>query len=188
MDQFEVFFTFYSLILGLAATEILSSVGAYVRARPLRSLEIQSALLAFQTFLVICATWIDAWTARSNFDLSFASMWAPIGAATCYYLAAVVVLPRAQTDYDDMATYFRSRKPFVVVTLLAAEIFVKVTFIPDFIANFYNNPRAFWWFSVPLNGGILTLWLLLLIVQKRPLIIAVIAAQALLFTVPYWVA
>jgi len=185
MGQFEVFFTFYSLILGLAATEVLSSVGAFVRARPLRTVEIQSALLAFLTFLVICATWIDAWTARSNFKLTFTSMWAPIGAATSYYLAAVVVLPRAPEDYEAMEAYFASRKRFVVGMLIAAELFVKVTFLPHYVLSFLKEPDNFWWHSVPLNGGIMLLWILLLVSRRRAFTITLIAAQIALFTVPY---
>lgn len=132
MDQYSVFFTFYRLILGLAVTEILSNFSAYGRHRLMRSIEPQSALLAALTFLVICATWIDAWTTRTDFGLSFARMWAPIGAATSYFLAASAVLPKDESDYDNMAAYFMRRKTFVVGMLILAELFIKVTYLPTF--------------------------------------------------------
>lgn len=186
MDQFSVFFTFYGLILGLAVTELLSSVGAYVRARPLRSMEVQAALLAFLVFLVICATWIDAWATRNDFSLGFASMSAPIGAATCYYLAATVVLPKERTDYDDLAGYLTRRKSFVVWMLIAAELFVKVTYLPTFARQLETAPAVFWLLSVPLNGAIFGAWLLLLLARSRRLVIAGSIAQIVFFTIPYW--
>ena len=186
MDRFEFFFTFYGLILGLAAAEILSSLGAFVRARPLRSIEIQSALLAFLTFLVICATWIDAWITRDTFELSFASMFAPIGSATAYYLAAVVVLPKEETDYDSMGAYFLKRKNFVVSMLLAAEVFQKIVFLPIFAETLKDAPAVFWLLMFPVNLALFTLWGLLLIARSRRVIIAGIILQIVVFTIPYW--
>lgn len=186
MDQFSVFFTFYGLILGLAVTEILASVGAYVRARPLRSLEAQSGLLAFVVFLVICATWIDAWATRNDFSLGFASMWAPIGAATAYYLAAVVVLPKERGDYEDMSAYLTRRKSFVVWMLILAELFVKITYLPTFSRQFETEPAVFWFLAVPLNVAIFGVWMLLLLARSRRLVIAGSLAQIVIFTIPYW--
>lgn len=186
MDRFEFFFTFYGLILGLAAAEILSSLGAYVRARPLRSLEIQSALLAFLTFLVICATWIDAWATRDTFRLSFASMLAPIGSATAYYLAAVVVLPKEQSDYDAMGAYFLKRKNFVVSMLLVAEVIQKVVFAPIFAETLEHAPAVFWLLMFPVNLAVFSLWGLLLIARRRRVIVAAIILQVVVFNIPYW--
>jgi hypothetical protein len=84
MDEFEVFFTFYGLILGLAAAEILSSLGGLARQGALGAVRAQSALVTFLTFLLICATWIDAWGLREDTRLDLRSLWAPIGAATAY--------------------------------------------------------------------------------------------------------
>ena len=186
MDRFEFFFTFYGLILGLAAAEILSSLGAYVRARPLRSVEIQSALLAFLTFMVICATWIDAWVTRGTFELSFASMFAPIGSATAYYLAAVVVLPKEETDYDSMGAYFLRRKNFVVSMLIAAEVFQKIVFLPVFAETLANAPAVFWLLMFPINVALIAIWGLMLVARRRRVIITAIILQIIVFTIPYW--
>lgn len=186
MDQYSVFFTFYGLILGLAVTEILSNFSAYGRRRLMRTIEPQSALLAALTFLVICATWIDAWTTRADFGLSFSRMWAPIGAATSYFLAASAVLPKDESDYDDMAAYFMRRKAFVVGMLILAELFIKVTYLPTYSRLLATTPAVFWLLSVPLNIAIFIAWLTLLLARKRSFIIAAALAQIFIFTVPYW--
>jgi len=186
MDQYSVFFTFYGLILGLAVTEILSSFSAYGGARPMRTIEVQSALLACLTFLVICATWIDAWTTRDDFSLSFAGMWAPIGAATTYYLAASAVLPKDKADYEDMEAYFVRRKRFVVWMLILAELFIKVTYLPIFSRQIETAPAVFWLLSVPLNVAIFVAWFTLLMARKRSVVIGATLAQLVIFTIPYW--
>ena len=86
MDRFSFFFAFYGLILGLAVTELLGGFARLVRARALRKLEPQTALLALLIFIVICATWIDAWNSLTKtITLDFAGLWAPILLATFYY-------------------------------------------------------------------------------------------------------
>ena len=93
VDRFSFFFAFYGLILGLAVTELLGGFAAMVRARALRRLEPETALLALLTFIAICATWIDAWDSLQAITLDFAGLWAPILLATLYYLAAAVIFP-----------------------------------------------------------------------------------------------
>ena len=186
MDKFEFFFTFYGLILGLAAAEILSSIGGYVRSRPLRTIEVQSALLALLTFVVICSTWIEAWWMRETFELGFASMLPPIGAATAYYLAAVVVLPKEQSDYDNMEGYFAHRKNFVAGMLIVAEVFVLVMFLPVAAEQLRATPAQFWLLFVPITVGIFGAYVFLLLARSRWGVISAIVLQLVIFIMSYW--
>ena len=186
MDEFEVFFTFYGLLLGLAAAEILSSLGALAREAALRALRAQAGLIAFLTFLLICATWIDAWGQRATFTLDFRSLWAPIGAATAYYLAAVVVLPRKSSGWADMDAYFAERKSFIVATLIAAELFVTIMHLPIFEERLRTEAMVFWLFNVPLNLAIFGTFAAMLFAKSRRANIAAIIVQIVIFTIPYW--
>jgi hypothetical protein len=186
MDPFEFFFTFYGLILGLAAAEILNSVGAYARTKPLRAMEPQAALLAFLIFLVICATWLDAFAYRAVFELSFASMVCPIGAATAYYLAAVVALPKNKDGYDDMEKYFIQKKGFVIAMLAVAELFVMLITVPVLTEDFTDRPAIFWLQRVPMTFLVFGGWTLLFFAQRRRSIIVGLLLQILIFTIPYW--
>ncbi len=186
VDEFEVFFSFYGLLLGLAAAEILSSLGLLVRERSLRLLRAQSALLALLTFLIICATWLDAWSVRRTFALDFSSLWAPIGAATTYYLAASVVLPRKAEGFEDLDAYFEHRKRFVVLMLVAAELFVKVIYIPTFAEQLRERPMLFWLHSLPLNLMIFAAFAAMYFARGRAANLAAIGAQMVLFVASYW--
>jgi uncharacterized membrane protein len=186
LDQFEVFFTFYGLLLGLAAAEILSSLGRFARQGALRAIRAQAALLAILTFLLICATWIDAWNLRATFTLDFRSLWAPIGAATAYYLAAVVAFPRESSAWSEMDRYFAERKGFIIAALVAAELFVKVMYIPVNAEQLRTAPMVFWLHSMPLNLAIFGTFAAMYFARSRRANIAAIIAQIAVFTIPYW--
>lgn len=186
MDRFSFFFAFYGLILGFAATELLSGFAGFVRARALRRIEAQTALIGIFTFLAICATWIDAWDTLQAVSLDFAGLWAPILIATCYYLAATVVFPREATEFDRLALYFAERKRFVVSMLLAADLLVSLTFAHTFAQTLHEKPAAFWLYTVPYNVLIKGSMVALLVVRGRRANLALLIFLILLFLIPYW--
>lgn len=186
MDGFEFFFTFYGLILGLAAAEVLSSIATFARARPLRQMEAQTGLLALLTFVLICATWIDAWRVRDTFTIDIAGMMLPIGISGAYYLAASTAFPREAADLADLASYYARRKRFAVAMLLVAEICLTATYIPQFARDAVQRPAVFWLYHIPYNAAIKASFIALLFVQDRRANIALLALLILLITIPYW--
>ena len=141
MDKFSLFFAFYSLILGLAITELLSGFGQFVRSHSLHKLGAQTALLALYTFIAITATWIDAFKALRTVNLDVESLWAPILTSTAFYVAAVVVFPSRAADFERLDEYFAEHKRLVIALLIAAELLVTYTFLP-FMEQGYRNRRA----------------------------------------------
>jgi hypothetical protein len=186
VDRFSFFFAFYGLILGFAATELLSGFAGFVRARALRRIEAQTALIGIFTFLAICATWIDAWDTLRAVSLDFAGLWAPILIATFYYLAATVIFPREAAEFDRLALYFSERKTFVVSMLLAAELLVFLTFLGSFTQTLHERPAVFWLYHVPYNLMIKGSMVALLFVRGRSTNIALLIFLIILFLIPYW--
>jgi hypothetical protein len=186
MEQFNFFFAFYGLILGLAATEVLKGFGAFARTRSLRKMDLPTALLAVFIFLAICATWIDAWQSLQRVSLDLSSLWAPILLATAYYLAATVVFPRDQEDIDNLSRYYNERKTFVVCLLLAAEFLVNYTYLPRSEAMLVTSPEMFWQWYIPYNVAIKAAFIALLFVRTRRANIIALSALILLFLIPYW--
>ena len=187
LDKFSFFFAFYGLILGLAVTELLGGFARLVRARAHRKIEAQTGLLALLVFIVICATWIDAWNTLTKISLDFEGLWAPILLATFYYLAAAVVFPSDPAEFDRLAIYYAERKRFVVGLLLAAEVLVTYTFHYLVTDELRLRPAVFWLWFVPYNLSIKGCYLALFLVRGRRANIALLVALILLFMVPYWV-
>jgi hypothetical protein len=186
MDRFSFFFAFYGLILGLAVTELLGGFARMVRAKALRQLEAQTALLALLTFIVICATWIDAWNTLTQISLDFEALAAPILLATFYFLAAAVVFPSDPAEFGQLAAYYADRKRFVVAMLLAAEVLVTFTFRGIILDMIQNKPAIFWLWFLPYNVAIKGSYVTLLFVRGRTANVILLAVLILLFMIPYW--
>lgn len=186
MDRFGFFFAFYGLILGLAVAELLSGFAGMVRAHALRKLEPQTALIALLTFIIICATWVDAWNMERSITLNFGDLWAPILLATFYYLAAAVIFPREREQYSHLRAYFAARRKFVVGLLFAAEIVDTVANLDFFTDAYVHRPGFFWGWQLPYNAAIKGCFLALFLVRGRKITIALLIVQILLFMVPYW--
>ena len=167
-------------------TELLGGFAGIVRARALKQLEPQTALLGLVTFIIICATWIDAWSSLKSITLDFAGLWAPILLATIYFLAAAIVFPRDPKQYPQLATYYAERKRFVVTLLLGAEFLVNFTFRSTFEYAFHYRPAVFWLYDVPYNTAIKLCFIALFFVRGRRANIALLVALILFFMIPYW--
>jgi hypothetical protein len=151
MDRFSLFFAFYSLVLGLAITELLSGFGQFVRSHALGKLGAQTALLALFTFLAITATWIDAFSTLRSVRLDVESLWAPILTSTLYYLAAIVVFPSRAVDFDRLDEYFAEHKRLVIALLFAAELLVTYTFLPLMEQGLRAQRASSFLFYLPFN-------------------------------------
>jgi hypothetical protein len=187
VDKFSFFFAFYSLVLGLALTELLGGFGGMVRAHAVKRIEAQTALLALLVFISICATWIDAWTmTATSVSLNLRDLWAPILLATAYYLGAVVVFPREHEQFAHLHLYFAARKKFVVGMLFAAvqlEGFANRTFFEE---AYNHRPAIFWAWLVPYNALIDACFIALFFVRGRRANVVLLAALILLVLIPYW--
>jgi hypothetical protein len=186
MDKFSFFFAFYGLILGLAVTELLGGFAGMVRAHALKKLEAQTALLALLTFVLICATWVDAFNMSQGISLDFDELWAPILLATFYYLAAAVVFPRETGQYGHLHAYFAARRRFVIGMLIAAEAVDHIANLGWYLDQHAHQPAHFWGWVMPYNLAIDGCFIALFFVRKRRTNIVLLSALILLFLAPYW--
>ncbi len=157
-----------------------------VRAHALKKMEAQTALVALLTFILVCATWVDAWRMLQGISLSFGDLWAPILLATFYYLAAAVIFPRDPGQYPHLRAYFAARRKFVIGMLFAAELVDFYADSPWIFAARLNNPGFFWGWLIPYNVAIKGVFLALFLVRSRRATIALLIAQILIFMIPYW--
>jgi hypothetical protein len=186
VDNFNYFITFYSLILGLALTELLGGFAHLVRAKALKKLEPQTALLALFILVDICSAWVDGWISLKSVTVNLEGLWAPVSLAICFYLAAAVVFPHDQADHERLADYYRERKRFILAMLFAAEMLIHVTYIGVFKDRLAHQPAVFWLWTIPYNAAIEAAMIALFFVSSRRANIALLAALILLLTIPYW--
>jgi hypothetical protein len=186
VDSFTYFIAFYSLILGLGLTELLGGFAHMVRAKALRKLEPQTALLALFILVDICSTWVDGWLSLKHVTVDFAGLWEPVLLAICFYLAAATVFPHDQADHERLADYYRERKRFILLLLLAGEMLIHVTYLPIFEQRIAHEPELFWMWTVPYNVAIEATMIALIFVRSRGANIVMLILLLLLIMVPYW--
>jgi hypothetical protein len=166
--------------------ELRGGFAGMVRAHALKKLEAQTALVGLLTFILICATWVDAFKMLQGITLDFSDLWAPILLATFYYLAAAVIFPRDPGQYAHLRLYFAARRTFIIGMLFAAELVDFWTNRPFFLDAYAHRPDFFWGWLIPYNIAIKGVFLALFLVRGRRATIALLAAQILIFLVPYW--
>ena len=186
MDSFTYFIAFYSLILGLGLTELLGGFAQMVRARALRKLEPQTALLAVFILVDICSVWIDSWLTLKDVTVDFAGLWAPVMLAISLYLAAATVFPHDDADHQRLADYYRERKAFVLAMLLAVEMLTHVIYLPVFEDRIAHQPEIFWLWNVPYNVAIEGAMVALIFLRSRRANVVLLLILLLLILVPYW--
>jgi len=186
MDSFSYFITFYSLILGLGLTELLGGFAHMVRARALKKLEPQTALLALFILVDICSTWVDGWLSLKHVTVDFAGLWAPVLLAICLYLAAATVFPHDDADHERLADYYRERKRFVVGLLFAGEMLIHVTYLPIMEDRIVHQPELFWMWTVPYDLVIEATMVAIMVLRSRKANIVLLVVLLLLIMIPYW--
>jgi hypothetical protein len=157
-----------------------------VRAKALKKLEPQTALLALFILVDICSTWVDGWLSLKDVTVNFAGLWAPVLLAICFYLAASVVFPHDDSDHERLADYYRERKRFVVGLLLAGEMLIHVTYLHVFEDRIAHHPGVFWLWTIPYNLAIEVTMVALLFVRSRRANIVLLLMLLLFLAIPYW--
>jgi hypothetical protein len=186
VDSFTYFISFYSLILGLGLTELLGGFAQMARAKHLKKLEPQTALLALFILVDICSTWIDSWLTLKTVTVDFAGLWAPVLLAICLYLPAATVFPHDDADHERLADYYRERKPFVLAMLLAVEMLTHIIYLPILEYRIAHQPEIFWLWNVPYNVAIEATMVALIFLRSRRANIVLLIVLLLLLMVPYW--
>lgn len=186
MSEFEFFFTFYGLVLGLAAAEVLNGLGGVVRARRLSHVGVQTALLTTVLMLVICVTWIDAWKTLRDIEISLRALALPLLIAGCYYLAAIIVFPKDLEAWASLDAYYAERKRYAAVLMLVAEVLVLITAWHTVALPFAENPKLFWRWTLPYNVLIHGSLVALVFVRGRRWNVITLSVLLFLYALPYW--
>jgi hypothetical protein len=167
-------------------TELLGGFARMVRARAIRKLEPQTALLALLTLIIVITAWLDARESLQSVTMDLRGVGAPIGMAIFYYLGAAVVFPHDDADHERLATYYASRKRFIVGMLLAGQLIDELIFSGHFKDLLAHSPMLFWLWALPYGIVIAVALVALLLVRSRRANIVMLAVTILVLVVPYW--
>ena len=120
MSEFEFFFSFYGLLLGLCAAQIASGIGHAIVARRDSHLGWLTPLLSAFLLMDLASFWLNAWNYRRVMDVSFASLYAGMLIALSYYIAAVLLFPVRERGWSNLDEHYWQNKKWVVLGVALA--------------------------------------------------------------------
>ena len=184
MSQFEFFWAFYGLLLGLAVAELLSGFAALLRESAPPRLGVVTPLLGLQILVEMLANYVDAWGMSRAGGVSIAEFAIPTLIGLLYYVAAVIIVPRQLSDWASLDDYFDKRRKWIVGTLLLANATVSAALLPTWFARFSENGAwvGVWGLQV---SSLLGIYIFLLLTRSRRLSVVAILLLMLWYLVFY---
>ena len=122
MSDFEFFFSFYGLILGLSVAEIASGIARTVHERGEVRVGWLTPMLAVFVSLDVAGFWVVAWQDWRGAQFNFALLTAGMVMAMTYYVAAAVIFPRDFTAWPSLDEHFWARRRVVFGAILATNL------------------------------------------------------------------
>lgn len=122
MGAFEIFFSFYALILGLAVVEVLSGVLKIVRADQRPRIGVLTPLLTIWVLLDLANFWGGAQYDTRDGIVGYPKILLSLIVACIYYVAAGLIYPDKVGETDDLDDHYDRRKRLVLGGIVAANV------------------------------------------------------------------
>ena len=122
MGAFEIFFSFYALILGLAVVEVLSGILKVVRAEDRPRIGLLTPLLTIWVLLDLANFWYGAQFDTRDGTVGYPKVLLSLVVAGVYYLAAGLIFPDEPREAEDLDDHYDHRKRFVFGGIVAANV------------------------------------------------------------------
>lgn len=133
MSDFEFFFSFYGLLLGLSVAELVGGFARVLHERQRVRFGLLTPLLALFVALDVATFWSQAWTIFRGAPFNLALLFVGLTVAATFYVAASVTFPRVtaegvetRVDLDD---HFWAHRRLVFSCILAANLIIGAIFI-----------------------------------------------------------
>jgi hypothetical protein len=124
MDLFNFYFSFFGLLLGLAAAEVAGGFANAVQGRRKVPIGALTLLLGLFVLIDLSSFWRWAWSNREFVSLRGLMIEASLLVTLPYYLAASLVFPRPGETRANLDEHYRANKRFVVAGVLIANLMV----------------------------------------------------------------
>ena len=124
MDLFNFYFSFFGLLLGLAAAEVAGGFATAIQARRQIPIGALTLLLALFVLVDLASFWRWAWANREFVSLRGLLIEASLLVTLPYYLAASLVFPRVNERVASLDEHYWANKRFVVAGVLCANTII----------------------------------------------------------------
>lgn len=146
MDEFNFFFGFFGLLLGLSVAEMLTRLAEVINDR--RKIGWLTGLLAIFVLTDITSFYIWSWPNRADIVVNWTTLYGGLLTAGSYFIAATLVFPRV-SSHEALDHHYWSNKRFILSGILFANVLIAgATFWnhPPILGDwpFYFNQAVYW--------------------------------------------
>jgi hypothetical protein len=122
MSEFEFFFIFFGLLLGLTVAEIARKFTDAIAARDTVRLGVLTPMLALFVLLDLVSCWLWTWSMRDLFRIDWPTAFGGLIVALSYFFAAASVFPRRGDAWPVLDDYYFRQKQLVIVGVMVANV------------------------------------------------------------------
>jgi hypothetical protein len=119
VSDFEFYFSYYGLLLGLSVAAVIGGLARALNGRGGVRIGALTPLLALFVLLDITSFWLLAWDRRETLEVGWFVLFGGLATAGTYYLAASLVFPSNDGDWLSLEEHYWARKRLVVGGVLA---------------------------------------------------------------------
>jgi hypothetical protein len=138
MSNFELFMSFFGLLLGLAVAELMSGFANLARARDRPKIGVITPVLGLFIFLSIMVSLLDAFRKLQDVPVSLIGFALPTLIGLAHFVAAVAAVPRELGSWESLDDYYFARRTWTAGMLLAATVLtigIELRFTTGMIRN-----------------------------------------------------
>jgi hypothetical protein len=110
MSNFELFMSFFGLLLGLAVAELMSGFANLARAKDRPQIGAITPVLGLFIFLSIMVSLLDAFRKLQDVPVSLIGFALPTLIGIVYFVAAIAAVPRDPGSWESLDDYFFERR------------------------------------------------------------------------------
>ena len=129
MTSFELVFSLFGLLLGLALAEVLGGFGTAVQLRRKIHIGWLTPLLGGLVALDITSFWMIAWSVRELVPAHYVTLMGGLVLIGLYYLIARLTFPHDFDDWPDLDAYYFEHRQWVLGGAMACNLLAIVALV-----------------------------------------------------------
>jgi hypothetical protein len=122
MTSFELVFSLFGLLLGLALAEVLGGFGTAIQKRKKIRIGWLTPLLGALVALDVTSFWMIAWDVRELVPAHYVTLMGGLAIIGLYYLIARITFPHDFDDWPDLDAYYFEHRKWVLGGAMACNL------------------------------------------------------------------